>query len=77
MDQPTPDGCKLAKDLCRLPEVVREVNAEGFEGDLVDAQRPFPNIGSPAGCYCDLSAFLEVGGCSLPKAVRDRDRHGG
>ena len=59
MDQPIPDRRKVPKDVFCLLEIVREVNAEGFEGNLVVAQRPFPNIGSPAGCDCDLPTFLE------------------
>ena len=60
MDQPIPDRRKVPKDVFCLLEIVREVNAEGFQGDLVVGQHPFPNIGSSAGCNCDLSMFLEI-----------------
>ena len=60
VNQPIPDRRKLPKDVLCLLEIPREVNAKGFEGDLLAAQSPSPNIGSPARCNCDLSAFLEI-----------------
>ena len=55
VNQPIPDGREPPKDVFCFLEILREVNAKGFEGDLLAVQRPPPNIGSPAGCNCDLS----------------------
>ena len=60
MNQPIPDGREPPKDVFCFLEILREVNAKGFEGDLLAAQRPSPNIGSPAGCNCDLSVFFKT-----------------
>ena len=72
VNQPIPDRRKLPKDVFCFVEILREVNTKSFEGDLVVAQCPSPNIGSPTGCNWDFSVFLES-----PKGSNEIREHPG
>ena len=60
MNQPLPDRHEFPKDLFCFPEVLKSMDAEGFEGHLLAGQSPSPNIGSSTRCHCNLFIFLET-----------------
>jgi len=59
VSQSLPDGHKFPKDLLCFLEVLRGIDAEGFEGHLLVVQRSSPNIGGSTRRNRDFPAFRE------------------
>ena len=57
--QPSPYRHEFPKDLLCFLKILRGVNAECFEGHLLAAPSPSPNIGGPSRSNGDFPGFLE------------------
>lgn len=59
VNQSLPCGYQFPEDLFCFLEILRGVDAKGFEGHLLVVQNPSPNIGGSSRRNSNFSAFLD------------------
>jgi hypothetical protein len=59
VNQPLPSRCHFSKDLLCFLEILKRVDAKGFEGHILAVPSPSPDVGGSSRCDGGFPVFFE------------------